>query len=603
MHTALHFAFYNLHFGIAARLAFFVGAWMSLQEPDKVKWLKEQLYRERRARALLQDVAVAASHATTSEEILQVAIERICNSMGWPVGHVYLRSDETTLSPAPIWRLQEADRFEVFRKITEATPMPIGVGLPGRVLADGKPAWIMDVHNDPNFPRMQVTRELGVRAGFGFPVLVGGYVLAVLEFFSDQAVEPDEQLLEVMANIGTTLGRIIQQRRAEDAVRESEMRFRSVAQSASDAIITASSLGLIISWNKAAENMFGYSEGEAMGKPLTLLIPERFQEAHLRGLQRVNTTGESRVIGRTVELAGVRNDGVEFPLELSLASWRLGEQTFYSGIIRDISERKLAEQTLRNFAQELERRVQEGIDALREAERMAAYGNMVACVAHEIRHPIFALRSTAYLLKEKIKSQEGLEPQFAMLDRETNRIARLMDDLLEFARPHSLMLARVDPGSILQQAKEEFLALGDANLHVDVIASELPPLLLDHDRILQVLVNLMINAQKHAKGITNIRLAAEPVLRGMNSGNTPIAAIRFSVANDGAGIPEENLAHIFEPFFTTGKGTGLGLAIVRRIIQEHEGTVHVESLAQNGATFSFVLPINGPQNLPSDKLK
>lgn len=556
------------------------------RDPDNVERLKEQLFREKRARQLLQGVAVAARQAATSDAVLQRAVDRICEETGWPIGHVYLRSDETTLTPTSIWHMQDPARFELFRKITEETPLPAGVGLPGRVLASGEPLWIMDVRGDANFPRMHVTHELGVGAGFAFPVLVGDRVIAVLEFFSDQAVEPDEPLLEAMASIGATLGRIIEQRRAEDAVRESEIRFRSIAQSATDAIITANSEGEIISWNKGAENIFGYTEADVMGKPLTVVIPERFREAHLQGLRRINSTGESRVIGKTVELAGVRSNGTEFPLELSLASWKLGGQTFYSGIIRDISERKVAEETMRKFAQELERRVKQGIDALREAERMAAYGNMVACVAHEIRHPIFALRSTAHVLKQKIKDQEGFDPQFNILDRETNRISRLMDDLLEFSRPHSLMLVRMDPDTILQQAREEFLAVCGADIDVEVVARGLPQLHLDRDRILQVLVNLMNNAHKHARNMTMIRLTAETEAEA-----GPVGAIRFSVQNDGSAIPEENLAKIFEPFFTTGKGTGLGLAIVRRIIQEHEGSIRVESPSSGGAKFIFILPL------------
>jgi PAS domain S-box-containing protein len=105
--------------------------------------------------------------------------------------------------------------------------------------------------------------------------------------------------------------------------------------------------GNIISWNKGAQAMFGYSEEEVMGKPLSHLMPERYREAHAKGLQRVRATGESQLIGKTVELFGLRKDGHEFPLELSLTTWQRGEETFYSGIIRDITTRKQAEQALR----------------------------------------------------------------------------------------------------------------------------------------------------------------------------------------------------------------------------------------------------------------
>ncbi|TLY29762.1 MAG: PAS domain S-box protein [Nitrospirae bacterium] len=133
-------------------------------------------------------------------------------------------------------------------------------------------------------------------------------------------------------------------KRAEEALRASEERFRSVTQSAHDAIISADSRGDILSWNKGARAIFGYEEVEVWGKPLTLLMPERYREAHLQGLKRMQAGGESQMIGTTVELHGLRKDGSEFPLELSLASWKTWGDTYYSAIIRDITQRKWVEQ-------------------------------------------------------------------------------------------------------------------------------------------------------------------------------------------------------------------------------------------------------------------
>ncbi len=132
-----------------------------------------------------------------------------------------------------------------------------------------------------------------------------------------------------------------------ETLRESEMRFRSVVQSAIDAIILADSDGNIISWNKGAQTIFGYEEEEVMGKPLTILMPERYRDAHLKGLERVRRTGKSNYIGKISELHGLRKDGSEFPLELSRATWKVGDKAFYGGIIRDITERKQAEEKLR----------------------------------------------------------------------------------------------------------------------------------------------------------------------------------------------------------------------------------------------------------------
>ncbi len=139
---------------------------------------------------------------------------------------------------------------------------------------------------------------------------------------------------------------ITERKRVEEKLRESEERFRSVLQSAHDAIISIDSRGMITFWNKKAEAMFGHSVREAIGKPVSIIIPERFRDKHQKGMERVVSTGQSKIIGKTVELEGLKRDGDEFPLELSLAKWETREGIFFSGILRDISERKRAEAEL-----------------------------------------------------------------------------------------------------------------------------------------------------------------------------------------------------------------------------------------------------------------
>ena len=157
---------------------------------------------------------------------------------------------------------------------------------------------------------------------------------------------------------------ITDRHRIEDALRQSELKFRSVTQLANDAIIAADSKGNIISWNNGAQRMFGYAEEQALGKPLTVLMPEVYREAHQRGMERHNATGETHVIGKTVELKGLRNDGSEFPLELSLTSWTTGAERFYSGIIRDITERKQIEEALEAAARRESAMIENALDVI-----------------------------------------------------------------------------------------------------------------------------------------------------------------------------------------------------------------------------------------------
>src|ERR1700693_1645463 len=136
--------------------------------------------------------------------------------------------------------------------------------------------------------------------------------------------------------------------KSKKALIESELKFRSLVESASEAIILANSSGEIIFWNKGAQMIFGYTEGEIMGKPLVVLLPERYRDGHQKSLKRLQETGDSRLKGKTVEMEGLRKEGEEFSLEISMATWKTEKERFYSGIIRDITVRKKAEEELKD---------------------------------------------------------------------------------------------------------------------------------------------------------------------------------------------------------------------------------------------------------------
>jgi diguanylate cyclase (GGDEF)-like protein len=173
------------------------------------------LYKKHQELLLLQRVASASNEALSIDEAFQTVLDLVCTHMRWPIGHVYIPTRTGNLCPTGIWHLDDEDRFEAFRTLTEATPLAPGVGLPGRCYRDRKPLWIVDVTLDANFPRAKSAVESGVRAGFAFPVVVGSDLVAVAEFFMAKAAEPDETVLALMTDIGIALGRVVERERAK----------------------------------------------------------------------------------------------------------------------------------------------------------------------------------------------------------------------------------------------------------------------------------------------------------------------------------------------------------------------------------------------------
>ena len=169
---------------------------------------------------MLYRLTISADDADDPDEAMKACLEVVCEYTGWPIGHVYLASADGSgkLTPSGIWHLKYPERFETFRDVTEKSQFAPGVGLPGRVLASGKPAWIVDVTKEPNFPRAKLAEEIGVRSGFALPVLVGRKVPAVLEFFSDEIVDPHELLFQALASVGTQLGRVVERKETESAL-------------------------------------------------------------------------------------------------------------------------------------------------------------------------------------------------------------------------------------------------------------------------------------------------------------------------------------------------------------------------------------------------
>jgi len=406
----------------------------------------------------------------------------------------------------------------------------------------------------------------------------------------------------VMGAVGVSRD-ITERKRAEEALQESQARFRSVVQSANDAILIGDAGGNIIAWNKGAEAIFGYGEEEVLGKPIVFVMPERYRDAHKRGLERFGSTGEPHVMGRTVELHGLRKDGSEFPLELSLSSWKADEAIFYNGIIRDITERKRAEEALQKAHDEMEKRVKERTAELQQAKEVAEAANQakslfLANMGHELRTPLNHIIGYSEMLQEEAEEagQKEFIPDLQKIRGSGKHLLGLINGILDLSKIEAgtmdVALEAFTIVPMIQDVVTTIKPLVDKNANTLEVhcADDLGTMRADLTKVRQALLNMLSNACKFTERGT-ITLG---VIREMVDG---AAWMRFRVTDTGIGMTPEQMGKLFQAFHqadasATRKygGTGLGLAISQRICQIMGGEITVESALGQGSTFTISLP-------------
>jgi PAS domain S-box-containing protein len=293
--------------------------------------------------------AVARILAETERrvEVYEAVLAVIGGSLAWELGAVWESgADDQRLRCVCTWHAGEgAPEFEA---LSERITLAKGEGLPGRVLASGEPLWIVDAPEDANFPRANVAVRSGLHAAFGFPLRSAQGVVGVMEFFSRALREPDERLLQTMRALGSQLGQFVARRQAEDEVRASESRLRAMLEASLDAVVTMDHAGRVLGWNHAAETTFGYRADEALGRDMgELIVPPEHRPAHRKGIARFLESGVPVILDRRLELTAMHRNGAQFPVELTITRIPLPGLPTFTGYLRDITERRTAEEELR----------------------------------------------------------------------------------------------------------------------------------------------------------------------------------------------------------------------------------------------------------------
>ena len=312
----------------------------------------QRVLAERRAQAEHETTLALAGTATLVDAAPRI-LRAIGENVGWDAGALWVVDRAADrLRCLSAWRDRSVEG-SWFDEMTLNYSFPAGVGLPGRVWNDAAPAWIQEFAHDSNFPRAPLAARLGFQSGVGFPIVLRGAVLGVLEFFSRRIRVEDDAMIASMVTIGTQIGQFMESTEAANAVRISDARARAMLSAALDCFISMDHEGRIIEFNPAAERTFGFSRADVIGKELAdLIIPARDRDHHRAGIARFLETGEGALIDRRVEVTAIRSDESEFPVELAISVVDT-DPPIFTGYLRDISEEKAAEQALRDSRERL----------------------------------------------------------------------------------------------------------------------------------------------------------------------------------------------------------------------------------------------------------
>ena len=367
---------------------------------------------------------------------------------------------------------------------------------------------------------------------------------------------------------------ITERRRADAARREAEAQSRAVMQAALDAIVVMDRTGAIVDFNPAAEQLFGYTRAEVLGRSLgDTLIPPRLRAGHAHGLARYLTTAKPHVLGRRVELSGMHRDGREFPAEIAVVRLDSDGDPMFTGYIRDITERKRAAES------EMLRRAKDAAEAANVELEAFSYS-----VAHDLRAPLRAMSGFAAVLREDYgdKLDADAHAVIARISMAATRMGELIDGLLALSRisTHELEYATVDLGKLARDVLAHVSSGIDAQIE-DGLRVRADPVLMR-----SVIQNLVNNAIKFSA-----RVAVPRIEVGMT---TTDAGPTYFVRDNGAGFDMAYAAQLFRPFkrlhsSSEFEGTGIGLATVQRVIRRHGGAIWAQAAPGSGATFFFTL--------------
>jgi PAS domain S-box-containing protein len=536
------------------------------------------------------EVTLILAQSRTLDEVLPALLETVAGNLGWQFAAYWeSRDQDEQLRCRATWQHASEDAPD-FAPLTHAKVFGPGEGLVGETWTSGETRWSHDVLDDDRFVRSREASAAGLHGALCMPINGDDRVIGVIELFTDELRQPDQDLLEMMATIGRQVGQFIERKRAEQALRDIEEGFRRAFDDApiGMALLSLTPGGRFLQVNQALSDLTGYSEGELMSISLRSLTHRDDREAERPLLESLLA---DEIPNYQREQRYVRADGriVWVMLNASTVHNREGKLLYAIAQIQDITERKRAEQELADAATELERRAG-------ELERSNADLQQFAYVAsHDLSEPLRMVSSYVQLLARRYGGQLGPDADdfigFAVDGAQ--RMQALIDGLLMYSRAGTseYAFAPVDCSALVQQVLTT-LHHAIIGAEAEVTVDPLPTILGDPTQLSQLFQNLISNGIKFVEeGSPHVHVSAERI----------DGAWAFSIADNGIGIEPRHAERIFNVFQRLHSreeyaGSGVGLAICKRIVERHGGTIWVEPSPEGGSKFSFTIPDREPQS-------
>lgn len=333
---------------------------MAEAEMERQRYEKA-FFQESALVSVSKNIAVASNDLSDMGSILRFSLRKICEFIKWPVGHFYLVDDPMKEAVSyPIWFLEDEDLYREFRSVTNKCNFKRGEGLPGRVMVNTEPTWISNLWGDPNFPRHEVSKKVGLRSGMAIPIMVGEEVGGVMEFFTNVSQDLDCSLLDSLAPLGAQLGRVLERARSESLLKKQAL----VLDQIHDAVISLDGKYGITAWNKGAERVFGFEEQEMLGKPITCIF---YAEENILKQELIQPAIVNGWYEKEMEAVKKSGDIIHVHISLSiLCDQKCVPQSIICYAL-DITEKKYAQDQLELYSYGLEKRVAQRTAQLNES--------------------------------------------------------------------------------------------------------------------------------------------------------------------------------------------------------------------------------------------